>query len=121
MRSPVTTVGDAEAGLCTMVPPPAGVPMTVKPVMGVPPLAGLVQLTLADAIPGVATTPVGADGDAKMVTAAEGAEEGPSPIAFVATTVKVYVVPGSNPVTMACVALPEASALTLPGLAKTVE
>src|SRR2546428_9729798 len=104
-----------------MVPPPAGVPMMVKPVMGVPPLAGLVQLTLADAIPGVATTPVGADGGAKIVTAAEGAEAGPSPIPFVATTVKVYVVPASNPVTIVCVALPEASALTLPGLAKTVE
>ena len=62
---------------------------TVYDVMGPPPvLAGAVQLTVAAALPGLATTAVGAPG-MPTVTAAEAAELGPLPSALVANTVKV--------------------------------
>ena len=62
---------------------------TVYDVMGPPPVdAGAVQLTVAAALPGFATTAVGAPGR-PMVTAAEAAELGPLPSAFVPNTVKV--------------------------------
>ena len=56
-----------------------------------PLLAGAVQLTVADALPAVAVTPVGAPGavGALGVTALDGDEAGPVPFALVADTVKV--------------------------------
>ena len=54
-------------------------------------LVGAVQLTVADALPAVAVTPVGAPGadGALGVTALDGAEAGPAPFALVADTVNV--------------------------------
>ena len=60
--------------------------------MALPPLLdGAVQLTVADPLPAVAVTPVGAPGavGALGVTALDGAEAGPVPMALVAVTVKV--------------------------------
>ncbi len=59
--------------------------------IGLPPLDGAVQLTVADALPAVAVTPVGAAGavGAVGVTALDGAEAGLVPTALVAVTVKV--------------------------------
>ena len=54
-----------------------------------PSLAGAVKLTLADVLPGVAVTFVGAPGSVRGVTAFDGAEAGPGPAAFVARTVNV--------------------------------
>ena len=55
-----------------------------------PPLeAGAVKLTLAEALPGVAETPVGAPGTVAGVTAFDAAEAGPVPTPLVAVTVKV--------------------------------
>ncbi len=51
--------------------------------------AGAVKLTLAEALPGVAETPVGAPGTLSGVTALEALDEGPVPALFVAVTVKV--------------------------------
>ena len=62
--------------------------------MVLPPLlAGAVQLTVADAFPAVAVTPVGAPGRPFGVTAFEGDESEPVPLALVAETLKVYAVP----------------------------
>jgi hypothetical protein len=69
---------------------PPGVEVTVYPVIALPPLsAGAVQLTPAEAFPAVAVTLVGAPGTAIGVTLLDAAEAGPSPAAFVATTVNV--------------------------------
>jgi hypothetical protein len=67
--------------------------------MGLPPvLAGAVHDTLACAFAGLATTPVGAPGTVRGLTAAEAVEAGPVPAAFVAVTVKVYATPLNRPV-----------------------
>jgi hypothetical protein len=58
--------------------------------MALPPSEdGAVQLTAAWPSPAIALTPVGAPGTAAGVTEFDGPEAGLSPIAFVATTVKV--------------------------------
>jgi hypothetical protein len=59
--------------------------------MVLPPLEGAVQVTVADPLPAVAVTPVGAAGTvgATGVTAFDGAEAEPVPTAFVAVTVNV--------------------------------
>jgi len=71
--------------------------------MPLPPvLVGAVQLTVADALAAVADTPVGAPGSVGPlgVTALDGDEAGPVPLALVADTVNVYVVPFVRPVTV---------------------
>ena len=59
--------------------------------MALPPSAGAVQVTVAEAFPAVADTPVGALGAVLPlgVTGADAAEAGPVPTALVAVTVKV--------------------------------
>ena len=59
--------------------------------IGLPPLDGAVQDTVADALPAVADTPVGAAGavGAVGVTELEALESGPGPMALVAVTLKV--------------------------------
>ena len=71
-----------------------------------PPFDGAVQLTVADAFPAPAVTPVGVPGAvaAAGVTEFEDAEEGPVPMALVAVTLNVYVVPFVSPLTVAVVA-----------------
>jgi hypothetical protein len=69
-----------------------------------PVLVGAVQLTVAARLPAVAVTPVGAPGNVLGVTAFDGADAGPVPVALVAETVKVYVVPFVKPVTVVDVA-----------------
>ena len=69
-----------------------------------PLLAGAVQVTTAEAFPGVADTAVGAPGAVGKdngVTAALASEAGEVPAAFVAVTVNVYEVPLVSPVTVA--------------------
>jgi hypothetical protein len=69
---------------------PSGEDVAVYPLIGLPPvLAGAVQETRAEALPGTAPTPVGAPGTAAGVTGDEAAEAGPVPTAFVAVTVNV--------------------------------
>jgi hypothetical protein len=57
--------------------------------MALPLFAGAVQLTLADALPAVAVTLVGAPGTVNGVTLFDAGEDGPVPAAFVAVTVNV--------------------------------
>jgi hypothetical protein len=57
--------------------------------MGKPPLGAAVHDTLAEALPRVAVTEVGAPGTLPGVTLLEGADARPVPIAFVAVTVNV--------------------------------
>ena len=59
--------------------------------IALPPLLGAVQLTVAELLPAVADTPVGVPGavGAVGVTALDGEEAGPVPMALVADTVKV--------------------------------
>jgi hypothetical protein len=58
------------------------------------------QATSAEALPGVAATPVGAVGVVAGVTGAEATDAGPVPAAFVAVTVNVYGLPLARPVTV---------------------
>ena len=77
--------------------PPKGV--TVYPVIAEPPFeAGAVQVSMAEALPATAETPVGAPGTVTGVTGAEAEEGKELPIEFLATTVKVTDVPLVNPV-----------------------
>ena len=69
--------------------------------------AGAFHASATAWFPGAPTTAVGASGTvgpADGVTAAEAAESGPVPAAFVAATVKVYAVPFVRPVTVRVVA-----------------
>ena len=93
--SPVT-VFEVGAGLpVTVTGVCAAEPMngvTVYVVIVLPPLfVGAVQVTVADALPAVAVTPVGAPGTPGPlgVTAFDGDDAGPSPVALVAVTVNV--------------------------------
>ena len=85
-------------------PPAIGV--TVYEVIALPPFDGAVHDTVACPSPAVALTPVGAAGTVGPVgvTAAEAAESGPVPIAFVARTRNVYALPFVRPVTAVLVA-----------------
>ena len=90
--------------------------------IGAPPFAaGGDHTTVADALPAVAETPVGADGTVggAGVTGADGVEGGPVPTALVAVTVNVYAVPLVNPPTTTDVA-PVVVATAPPGDAVTV-
>src|SRR5689334_11689887 len=60
-------------------------------------------------------TLVGASGTVAGVTGADGSDGGPSPTAFVATTVNVYAVPFVRPFTCALVAAPSTSTVTPSG------
>ena len=98
MVSPVT-VCVVEVLPALLSTPPAGFEMTVYPVIALPPLlTGAVKLTLAWALPPVAVTSVGAPGGVAGVTLFEASEGTLEPIAFVATTVKVYAIPLVSPV-----------------------
>ena len=96
--SPVTTcVVDVVPALLST--PPAGLDVTVYPVIALPPLlTGAVKLTLACRLPGVAVTAVGAPGTVRGVTLFDELDGALEPAAFVATTVKVYAVPLVSPV-----------------------
>ncbi len=82
--------------------------------IGLPPsFVGAVNVTVADASPADALTPVGASGTVDVsgaagVTAFDGAEGDDSPFTFTAFTVNVYAVPFARPVT-ATVILPSAA------------
>jgi len=68
-------------------------------VIALPPLAGAVQVSAADALPAVADTPVGAPGTvAEGVTGVDAADTGLVPTALVAVTLNVYAVPLVSPV-----------------------
>ena len=89
--------------------------------MALPPFeAGAVQFTVAEPFPAVADTPVGGPGTPDGVTAFEGADTAPGPLALLATTVNVYEVPFVNPPTVAVVAPAAAEAVAPPGDAVTV-
>ena len=78
------------AGAATVTLPPAGEEVMVYAVIALPPSAsGAVQLTVAEALPAVAVTPVGAPGTVNGVTLFDGNEAGLLPTALVATTVNV--------------------------------
>jgi hypothetical protein len=79
--------------------------VTVYPVIELPPMtAGAAQVTLAEAGPEVAVTPVGGPGTAAGVTGEEAADAGPVPTLLVAVTVKAYDVPLARPDTVQDVA-----------------
>jgi hypothetical protein len=84
---------------------PPGDEVTVKPVIGAPPVGvvGGTQDTVAPALPATALTLVGAPGTTD-VTGMEALDAGPVPTALVAVTVNVYAVPLVRPVTTALLA-----------------
>jgi hypothetical protein len=93
--SPLTVVDVAGGlpvtvtGVCALDPTNG---VTVYVVIPLPPVFdGAVQLTVADALPAVAVTPVGAPGRVGPlgVTALDGDESGPVPLELVADTVNV--------------------------------
>ena len=70
--------------------------------MGLPPeLPGALNVIVALPLPGGTVPMVGAPDASSGVTLLDAAEDGPVPLALVAVTVKVYVVPLFNPV-MTC-------------------
>ena len=74
--------------------------------IGLPPLpAGAVHVTVAEVLPGVAATAVGAPATAAGMIAVLVADGALVPAAFVAVTVKVYAVPLVRPVTVQLVAV----------------
>ena len=84
--SPVS-VADVPA---TVAVAPAGDDVTVYEVIALPPFeAGAVHATVADALPAVAETAVGAPGTVSGVTLLEGKEAALEPTVLLATTVKV--------------------------------
>ena len=86
---PVTAaVVVAPLGVVAVTPP--GDDVTVYDVIALPPLlAGAAHETLAWVLPAVAVTPVGALGTVDGVTAVDGLDAGPVPLALAALTVKV--------------------------------
>src|SRR4051794_1145094 len=81
--------------------------VTVWPVIALSPsLFAGVHVTRADCDAASAATPVGAVGTTAPtgVTAFDGADTAPAPLAFSACTVNVYVVPVVSPVTVVLVA-----------------
>ena len=69
----------------------SGLEVAVYCVIGLPPSsAGAANVTVACAVPAVALTPVGAPGTVVGVTAFDGDDAGPGPMALVAVTVNVY-------------------------------
>jgi hypothetical protein len=86
--SPVTTwLSKVDPALESV--PPAGWEVTVYPVIGEPPFAAAANVTVACALPAVATTLVGAEGFVAGVTEFDGADAAPVPCALVAVTVNV--------------------------------
>jgi hypothetical protein len=82
---PVTVIG-----LVVPVPVLPSFDVTVYEIIGLPPFdVGVVKLTIARVLPGVAVAPVGAPGTVAGVTGLDDADAGPVPTAFVAVTVKV--------------------------------
>ena len=78
------------AGAATVTLPPAGDEVTLYEVIALPPSdTGAVHDTLAEALPPVALTSVGAPGTVNGVTLFDGNEAGLLPTTFVATTVNV--------------------------------
>ena len=87
MVRPVTVVDSVLPPTVTVAPV---FDCTVYDVIALPPVeAGGDQLTVADALPAVAETPVGGSGAVIGVTAFDAADGGLVPAAFVAVTVNV--------------------------------
>ena len=98
---------------------PPGLDVTVYEVIAEPPLlTGGVKVTVASPLPRVAVPIVGASGTVAGTTELLVPDEELVPTAFVAVTVKVYVVPLVNPVTVKGEAPPVA--VKPPGLEVTV-
>jgi len=91
--------------------------VTVYPLMNKPPFeAGAVQVTVAEALPATAETPVGAPGTVGGVTGDDAVEGKESPTAFMATTVNVTAVPLNNPMSVAVKTLPTVTWLPTDGV-----
>jgi hypothetical protein len=91
-------------------------------VIALPPLlSGAVKVTLACVLPGKAAALVGAPGTVAGVTLFDASDGALEPTALVATTVNVYAVPFTRPVTTCDVPVPPALLSTPPaGLDATV-
>ena len=79
-----------------------------------------VQDTVAEPLPAVAETPVGASGTVDGVTAEEAEEAELGPLALVAVTVKEYAVPLVRPFTVQLVVEPSEVQVLFPGEEVTV-
>ena len=102
MVSPVTVIGDEVPFAVIAVPPPAGVAVTVYPVIADPPVfVGAEKLTVALPLLPLAEMLVGVPGAViGDVTADEASDGVPAPTALVALTVYVYATPFVKPVTV---------------------
>ena len=91
--------------------------VTVYPVIAEPPFeAGAVQVTVAEALPATAETPVGAPGTVGGVTGDDAAEGKELPTAFMARTVNVTAVPLNNPISVVVKTLPTVTWLPTDGV-----
>ncbi len=97
---PVTVIGDARPARERAAPPLDDVQEAVNPVMAEPPSAGATNVTVIRPFPPTTAGGAGASGRALGTTATDAGDTGPSPSAFVANTVHVYVLPFVKPVTV---------------------
>ncbi len=101
-----TTIGEAAPLAEPAVPPFDDVQFAAYPVITLPPLLGAVNPTEICALPGVTDGCAGAEGIVLGTAAADAVDGAPSPVAFVATTVHVYVLPFVRPPTTSGEAAP---------------
>jgi hypothetical protein len=98
---------------------PPGLDVTVYDDIGMPPLSvGAVNATAAELSPNVALIPVGALATLPGTTTAVSADAAPTPLALVATTIKVYCAPFVSPVIVIGDAPPDVA--VKPGFVYTV-
>ena len=86
-----TVIGEVAFDAVCVVPPSLDVHVTVKPVMALPPLAFAVNATIAELLPRVTPVRLGAAGTVPATNELDTLDAALLPIAFVATTVQVYV------------------------------
>jgi hypothetical protein len=98
--SPVTVIGDAAAASVPAAPPSSEVQLAEKLVIALPLLAPGVNATETEVLPRVALVIAGAPGAAAGTTLADAGEGALVPIALVAVTVHVYVLPLVSPLTV---------------------
>jgi hypothetical protein len=96
----VTVIGDAAPTTSPDTPPFVDVQLAVKSMIAEPPVNGGTKVTRMFPVPATTVGFAGAAGTAFGTTDTDGTDGRPSPLAFVANTVHVYVEPFVNTVTM---------------------
>src|ERR1700688_185243 len=90
----LTTIGSVRVSLLCFLPPvPAGTQVARTPVIGSPLSEPIMYVMVSVPLPGSMFVITGGSGTPGTMTELDNAEDGPTPTAFLATTVHVYVLP----------------------------